>query len=141
MRDDFEEEGELTGPLGPDGAPADVMASWDQASPDQVPAGPAGLAEVVRQRDGFGEVFVQPQRAGDITRDPRNLYGVRQPRAEVIGDTLRENLSLILKPAEGAGVNDAVTITLERSAIRMLGFGVAPSARVLNPDGIFGEHG
>ncbi len=52
-----------------------------------------------------------------------------------------ENLSLILKPAEGAGVNDAVAIALERGAIRMLGLGVASSARVLNPNGIFGEHG
>jgi hypothetical protein len=71
----------------------------------------------------------------------RNLDGVRQPRAKVIGDTMGENLSLILKPAEGSGVNDTVAIALERGAIRMLGLWVAPSARVLNPNGIFGEHG
>jgi hypothetical protein len=95
----------------------------------------------MHQREGLDQIGIQIETRCDGARDLRNLDCVRQPRAKVIGDTMRENLSLILKPAEGAGVNDAVTITLERGAIRMLGFGVASSARVLNPDGIFGEHG
>jgi hypothetical protein len=54
---------------------------------------------------------------------------------------MSEYLSLILEPTKGAGVNDAVAIALKSAAIRMLWLGVASSARVLNPDGIFGEHG
>jgi hypothetical protein len=99
------------------------------------------VPDVMRQREGLDQIGIQVETRCDGARDLRNLDGVRQTGAKVVGDTMRENLSLILKPAKGAGVNDAVAIALERGAIGMLGLGVASSARVLNPDGIFGEHG
>jgi hypothetical protein len=99
------------------------------------------MPDVVYQRESLDQIGIQIEARCDGARDLRNLDGVRQSRAKVVGDTMSENLRLILEAAKGAGVNDAVAIALERGAIWMLGLGVASSARVLNPDGIFGEHG
>ncbi len=70
------------------------------------------MAEVVRQRDGLGQVLIQPQRAGDVARDGGHLHRVREPRAEVIAGAVEKNLGLVFEPAEGAGMNDAVAVAL-----------------------------
>ena len=47
-----------------------------------VPEG--GVAEVVRERNGFGEVFVEAKRAGDVAGDCGYFHRVREPRAQVV---------------------------------------------------------
>ena len=98
MRDDFEGEGELTGPLGPDGAPADVMASWDQASPDQVPAGPAGLAEVVRQRDEYLDTLRRVQ--ADFDNYRKRVERQQREMADNAATSLVKKLLLVLDTAD-----------------------------------------
>ena len=120
---------------------AHAMASHHRVQRDFARVSERRMTDVMHQRKSLDQIGIQVETRGDGARDLRNLDGVGQPRAEVVGDTMGENLGLILKPAEGAGVNDAVAVALERGAIGMLGLGVAPSARVLNPDGIIGEHG
>ncbi len=39
------------------------------------------VTEVVRKRDGLGEVLVERERAGNGARDGRDLDRVREPRA------------------------------------------------------------
>ena len=65
----------------------------------------AGVAErrmpqVVRQRNGFGEVFVEAQRARDAAGDLRHFKRVRQPRAKKIALVINEDLSLVFKAPE-----------------------------------------
>ena len=42
------------------------------------------MADVVDQREGFGELHVQPQGCGQRARDLRHFQGVRQAAAEVV---------------------------------------------------------
>ena len=71
-----------------------------------------GVAEIVRQRNGFGEVLIELQRAGDIARNRRDFHRVRQPRAEVVAGAVEKDLRLVFEPAEGARVNDSIAVPL-----------------------------
>ena len=59
------------------------------------------MPEVVRERDGFGQVFIQPERAGDRAADRGDLDGVREPRAQVVAGAVEKDLRLVLEPPEG----------------------------------------
>jgi hypothetical protein len=98
-----------------------------------------GVAEIVRQRNGFGEVLIQPQRTGDIARNPGNFHGVRQPRAEVVAGAVEKDLGLIFEAAEGARVNHPVTVPLVMRAPFGRCFMVLAPARVGAELGIRGQ--
>src|SRR5207245_8067098 len=70
------------------------------------------MAEVVRQRDRFRQVFVQPQRPGYVARNGGYFYRVREPRAQVVPGAVEKNLGLVFEPPKGAGVNDPVAVAL-----------------------------
>ena len=70
------------------------------------------MAEVMRERDGFGQVLVQLQRAGDVARDGGDFDGMREPRAEMVAGAVEKNLRLVFEPAEGARMDDAVAVAL-----------------------------
>ena len=57
---------------------------------------------------------------------------MRQPVAEVIGQSGRENLGLSFETAKGACVNDAIAISLEAIAIRVLGFRITAAGAALD---------
>ena len=59
------------------------------------------VPEVVAERDGLGQLLVQPEHLGDAARDLRDLERVRQPRAVVIAGRREEHLGLVLQPPEG----------------------------------------
>ena len=75
-----------------------------------------GMTEIVRQRDGLGEVLVQAQGAGDVARDRGDFHRVREPGAEVIPRAVQEHLGLVFQPAKRARVDDAVAVPLELGA-------------------------
>src|SRR3546814_5665897 len=67
----------------------------------------------------------------DRARVLRHLGRVGQPRAVVIALVVDEDLGLVLKPPEGAGMDDAVAVALKAGARRALRLGeVAPPALV-----------
>src|SRR5436190_12916168 len=74
------------------------------------------MAQVMRERDGFGEILVQPQGARDVPRNARDLDGVGEPRAQMVAGAVEKNLCLVFQPAEGARMNDAVAVALEMRA-------------------------
>ncbi len=76
------------------------------------------VAQVVTERDRFGQLFVQPQHLRDRARDLRDFERVRQPRAIVIAGRREEHLRLVLEPTERLGVDDAIAIALEGRANR-----------------------
>ena len=68
------------------------------------------VPEVVAEGDRLGQVLVEAQRAGDAARDLRHLDRVGQARPEVVALVRDEDLRLVLEPAEGARVDDAVAV-------------------------------
>lgn len=88
------------------------------------------VTEVVRQRNGFGEILVEAQGTGNATGDLGDLQAVRQAGTEEIALVIDENLRLVLEPAESSRVDDAVTIALELAAQRRTIFDVATTARI-----------
>src|SRR5262249_28393413 len=58
------------------------------------------MAEIVPERNGFGQLLVQPQYLRDASRDLRHLERVRQPGAVVVAGGREEDLRLVLQPAE-----------------------------------------
>ncbi len=92
------------------------------------------MADVVYQRQGFHQVDVQLKLGSDGARDLRNLHGVRQASAEVVGVAPGEDLCLVFQAAEGAGMDDAVAVPLKWGAIRMRRLGIAAPAGVFLAD-------
>jgi hypothetical protein len=88
------------------------------------------MAEVMRQRDGFSQIAIQPESSGHRARHLRGLDRVRQPGAIVVALVVDENLGLVLEPAERSRMNDAISIALKRRSHPMRRLVEAPSARV-----------
>src|SRR5262249_4618532 len=89
------------------------------------------VAEIVREREGLGEVLAEPQRARNRARDLRDFEAVRQARPIMVALVIDKDLRLVLEAPEGARMDDAVAVALERRAHRMLGLGMEPAAAFL----------
>ena len=87
-----------------------------------------GVAEVVRQRDGLDQVFIEGQRAGNRAAELRHFQRMGQAGAEQVALVIEEDLRLVDQAAKRGGVNDAVTVALERRAGRRGCFGMAATA-------------
>src|SRR5437868_4037195 len=86
------------------------------------------VAEIVRQRQGLGEVLVEPQHAGDGAGDLRHFEAVGQARPVMVALVIDKDLRLVLQPAKRARMEDAVAVALKRRAHRVLGLGMEPAA-------------
>jgi hypothetical protein len=71
------------------------------------------VAEVVGQRQGFRQVFVQAQHARQRAADLGDLQAVGQAGAEQVALVVDEHLGLVFQAAEGGGMHDAVAVALE----------------------------
>src|SRR4051812_7382258 len=86
------------------------------------------MPKIMRQGDGFGKIFVEPQSASDVPGDARNFHRVGEARAKVIACSIEENLGLIFQPAKSAGMDHPVAIALEVSSpLRRVLLVVAPT--------------
>ena len=74
------------------------------------------VADVVDEGEGLGEVFVEAERAGAGAGDLRDLDGVGEAAAEVVGGAAGEDLRLAGETAEGARLHDAFAVALEGGA-------------------------
>ena len=72
-----------------------------------------GVTQVVRQRNGFGQVFVQAQAARDAAAQLRHLQAVREAGAEQVTFVVQEHLGLVDQPPKRRAVHDAVAVALE----------------------------
>ena len=88
------------------------------------------VPEIVPERDGFGELFVQAQHFRNRARDLRHLERVREPRAVVIARRREEHLRLVLQPPECLGVDDAIAVALKRWTDGILGLGSQAAFRI-----------
>ena len=86
------------------------------------------VAEVVRERDGLGQVLVQFQRPGDGATDLGDLDGMRQARAVEVALVVHEHLGLVLQAPKRRAVDDAVAVALVFGAVRRARLGILPAA-------------
>ena len=91
------------------------------------------MPQIVGQRQGLDQIFVQSQRPADRAGDRGHLQRVRQPRAMVVAQLAGKDLRLRTQPAIRRTVDDAVAVALERAAVRMprLGDDCGPADRLL----------
>jgi hypothetical protein len=92
--------------------------------------------EIVRERHGFGEIGVEPQGFGDGAGDLRRFHRVGQAGPIVVALVVHEDLRLVLEPAEGGAVDDAVAVALEGHAERVLVLGMHAAAGGRAVDGV-----
>src|SRR5258708_7042552 len=92
------------------------------------------MADVMDESERFGKFGIQPQRGGDRAGNLRDLQGMRQTIAEMVGIARGENLRLGFKAAKSPRMNDAVAVTSVGAAVRMGRLGIAPAA------GLFRAH-
>ena len=90
------------------------------------------MADVVAQRESFGELFIEIERRGHGAGDLRDLDGVSKPVAKMIGNAGRKYLCFVFQAPESPGVDDAVAIALELAAVSVRQLGIAPAPAVLN---------
>jgi len=72
------------------------------------------MADVVNQRKRLRQIFVQAERGGNGTGDLRDLHGVGETAAKVVGGTTGKDLGLPCQSPKGTGLHDALAITLKR---------------------------
>ena len=85
------------------------------------------VAEVMRQRERFGEILVEPERTRERARNLLHFQGMRQPGAVMVALVEHEDLGLVLQAAEGSGMDDAVAIPAEIVAARARRLGDEPA--------------
>ncbi len=98
------------------------------------------MADIVRQRERFGEIGVQMQRAGDCAGHLRDFQSVREAIAEVIGVARGEYLGLGFEAAESTRMDDAVPVARVIVAIGMLRLREAAAASAAHVHGVGCEH-
>jgi len=89
------------------------------------------VANIVNERESFGEFGVQAERGGDGAGDLGDFERMRQAIAEMIGIARGENLRFGFETPKRAGMNDAVAVARVVTAVRMCGLRITPAARLL----------
>ncbi len=84
-----------------------------------------GVAEIVGKRHAFGQVLVQPERAGERAGDLRHLERMGQARAEMIALVRNEDLRLVLESPEGRRMDHPIAVALEGGTQRAIRLGHA----------------
>jgi hypothetical protein len=98
------------------------------------------MADVMNERESFGEIFVESQNASYSAGHLGNFDRVSEAIAKVVGKTRGEDLRLVFETTEGAGVDDAVAIALKRVAVFVFRFGIATAAGLVARKAQMAEH-
>jgi hypothetical protein len=71
------------------------------------------VAEIMGERQGLGEVFMETERARDGAGDLGHFQRMGQAGAVVVALMEHEDLGLVLEAAEGGRMDDAVGVAAE----------------------------
>ena len=74
------------------------------------------MAEIMRERERLGQILVDAKGSGERAGDLRDFEAVGQPRAVMIAFVIDEDLGLVVQPAEGGRMQDAVAVARVRRA-------------------------
>src|SRR6056297_99210 len=77
-----------------------------------------GMAQVMRQRNGLCQIFVQAQCPGNGASNLGHFQGMRQPGSIVVPLGRQKNLSFIFQTAEGLTMQDTIAIMLKNRTDR-----------------------
>ncbi len=97
------------------------------------------VAEIVGERQRLGQILIEMKRAGDGAGDLRHFEAVGQPRAVMVALVIDEHLGLVVQPAEGSRMQDAVAVAPVRRARRARLLGVQPPPARARIGGIRGN--
>jgi hypothetical protein len=89
------------------------------------------MADVVGEAQGFGEILVEAERAGDGAADLGHFEAVGEADPEMVAVRRDENLGLVAEAAEGDRMDDPVAVALEgiaRPPLAGLRLAVKPAA-------------
>ena len=103
--------------------------------------GEGRVADIMRQRQRLGQVFIETKRHGNRARHLSDFDGMSEAVAEVIVKAGREDLCLVLQPAKSSRVDDTVAIALKIVTIRVGKFGITPALRSLDGEPKAGQLG
>src|SRR5438552_213234 len=98
------------------------------------------VPDVVAHGHRLDEILVETQAASHRPANLRDLERVRQARAVVVADRRKEDLGLVLQPAERLAVDDAIAVERERGPGRRWIFGTI-AMRICRAGRVFGELG
>jgi len=93
------------------------------------------VAQVVGQRDGFHQIFVELQGPGDRAAQLGDFERMGQPGSKQVTFMVQEDLRLVDQAPESGGMHDAVAVALVLGSGRRRLLGMKPAAR---PRGIAG---
>jgi hypothetical protein len=88
-----------------------------------------GMSQIVRQRDGFREIFVEPECSRDRPANRRDLDGMGQAGTQMVACPIQKNLRLVFHPSKRTRMDNAGAIALKFCAIGVSRLRVFPSAR------------
>ena len=93
-----------------------------------------GVPEIMGQRDGFCEIFIETKGPGEGAADGGDLDGVGEARAVMVPGAIEEDLGFPIEPPECGGMDDPRPVPLDFRAKGMLPLAVPPSSGSLNGD-------
>ena len=70
------------------------------------------MSEVMRESNGFGQIFIESERAGQGASDRRDFHGVGQSCAVMVAGAIEEDLGFVFETAKGSRMDDAGDIAL-----------------------------
>ena len=97
------------------------------------------VPQVMGQRNGLNQIFVQPQRARHGATQLRHLQRVCEPRAKQVAFMVQKNLRFVHQPPKRGGVDDAVAVALKVGARGRGLFGIAAATRMRGVTGVAGQ--
>lgn len=95
-----------------------------------------GMSQIVRQRDGLGEVFVETQCTSNRAGNLRNFERMGHTGAVMIADRRKENLRFLLQTAKRFTMDDPVAIALIHSPKRVLWLKAFTATRARRKSGL-----
>ena len=102
------------------------------------------MTDIVGQRQRFRQILAQTQDRRDGAGNLRNLQGVGETIAEMVGQAGSEDLGFILQTPECSRVNYAIAIASKFIAVGMCELRISPAAGTLHrkaqsPEWTFGQ--
>ena len=98
------------------------------------------MSQIVAQCNGFRQVFIQVQTAGNGPRNLRYFNGVSQTCPEMVPFRSQENLCLMHETAECFGMNNPVPVSLKLSTHFARFFRITASPRICTFHCLFGQN-
>ena len=81
-----------------------------------------GVSKVMRESNGFGQVLIESEGAGQGAADGRDFHGMGESRAVMVAGAVEKDLGFVFETAKGGRMDDAgnVALVFAAPAVRRL---------------------